>query len=131
MKPSTNRRKKTHRPTSDWETKVFPKQMGKSLYRQNSFKLCKGLEIPLISKPFQNKIPNSTTEFLTVSIIENRNRQIASKRSNRTRVICEPHFHSSKVKRPKTSCDQFEATKETCLQLKISYGKAWEIFVHF
>ena len=62
---STNRRKKTLRPTSDWETKVFPKQMEKNLHRQNSFKLCKGLEIPLISKPFQHKIPDSTPESLT------------------------------------------------------------------
>ena len=54
------------------------------------------------------------------------------RRSNRTSgqsrawVICKPPSHSSKVKRPKTSCDQFEANKQTCLQSKIKYRKPQE-----
>ena len=127
---STNRRKKTHRLTSDWETKVFPNRMGKKLYRQNSFKLCQRMRNSLEFKTFSEQ--NSRVKpriFNRVSLIENRNRQIASERSNRTSgqsrtwVICKLSFYSSKVKRPKTSCDQFEATKQTCLQSKISYGK--------
>ena len=80
----------------------------------------KGLKIPFISKPIQNKIPDSTPESLTeFNLLKKRNRQInTSERSNtsgqcRTWVICEPPFHSSKVKWSEASCDQFEATKQT------------------
>ena len=128
--PRTNRRKKTHTLTSDRETKVFPKRTGTNLYRQNSFKLYQR-----IRNSFEFKTPSEQNSRLSprilnrVSFIENRNRQIASERSNRTSgqsrtwVICKLPFHSSKVKRSKTSCDQFGATKQTCLQSKISYGK--------
>ena len=129
-KPSTNRRKKTHRPTSDRETKFFPTRMGTKLYRQNSFKLRQRIGNSSDFKTFSEQNSRLNPRILnSVSFIKNRNRQITSERSNRTSgqsrfwVICEPNFHSSKVKRSKTSCDQFEATKQTCLQSKISYGK--------
>ena len=64
-RPSTNRRKKTHRPTSDWETKVFQNEWKKICTDKTVLNYVKGLEIPLISKPFQYKIPDSTPESLT------------------------------------------------------------------
>ena len=44
-KLSTNRRKKTNRPTSDWETKVFPKRMEKICTDKTVLSYVKGLEI--------------------------------------------------------------------------------------
>ena len=64
-KPSTNRRKKTQRPTSNQEIQVFPKRMGKICTGKTVLNYVKGLEIPLISEPFQNKIPDLTPESLT------------------------------------------------------------------
>ena len=54
-RPSTNRRKKTHRPTSDWETEFFPKRRGKNLHRQNSFKLCKRIRNSFDFKTFSEQ----------------------------------------------------------------------------
>ena len=129
-RPSTNRRKKTLRPTSDWETKVFPKRMEKNLHRQNSFKLCKRIRNSFDFKTFSAQNSRLNPRILnSVSFIKNRNRQIASERSNRTsgkfrtRIICEPPFHSSEIKWPKTSCYQFEAAKQTRFQPNISNGK--------
>ena len=129
-RPSTNRRKKTHRPTSDWETKVFPKRMEKNLHRQNSFKLCKRIRNSFDFKTLSAQDSRLNPRILDrVSFINIRNRQIASERSNRTsgkfrtRIICEPPFHSSEIKWPKTSCYQFEAAKQTRLQSKILNGK--------
>ena len=51
-KSSTNRKKKTHRPASDREAKVFLKRMGKNLYRQNSFKLCQRIRNSFDFKTF-------------------------------------------------------------------------------
>ena len=123
-------KKKTHRPTSDWETKVFPKRMKKNLHRQNSFKLCKKIRNSYDFKTFSAQASRLNPRILDrVSFIKIRNRQIASERSNRTsgkfrtRIICEPPFHSSEIKWPKTSCYQFEAAKQTRLQSKISNGK--------
>ena len=122
--------KKTRRPTSDWETKVFPKTNGKNLYRQNSFKLCKRIRNSFDFKTFSDQNSRLNPRILNrVSSIKNRNRQIASERSKRasgkfrTWIICELPFHSSEVKWPTTSCYQFEATEQTRLQSKISYGK--------
>ena len=119
-RPSTNRRKKTHRPTSDCETKVFPKRMEKNLHRQNSFRLCKRIRNSFVFKTFSAQDSRLNPRILDrVSFIKIRNRQIASERSNRTsgkfrtRIICEPPFHSSEIKWPKTSCYQFEAAKQT------------------
>ena len=64
-RPSTNRRKKTLRPTSDWETKVFQNEWENICTDKTVLNYVKGLEIPLISKPFQHRIPDSTPESLT------------------------------------------------------------------
>ena len=129
-RPSTNRRKKILRPTSDWETKVFPKRMGKNLHRQNSFKLCKRIRNSFDFKTFSAQDSRLNPRILNrVSFIKIRDRQIASERRNRTsgkfrtRIICEPPFHSSEIKWPKTSYYQFEAAKQTRFQSKISNGK--------
>ena len=129
-RPSTNRRKKTLRLTSDWETKVFSKRMGKNLHRQNSFKLCKRIRNSFDFKTFSAQDSRLNPRILNrVSFIKIRARQIASERSNRTsgkfrtRIICEPPFHSSEIKWPKTSCYQSEAAKQTRFQSKISNGK--------
>ena len=123
-------RKKNHSPTSDRETKAFPRQMGKICTDKNSSKLCKRIRNSFDFKTFLEQNSRLNPRILNrVSFIKNRNGQIASERSNRTSgkfrtlIICEPPFHSSEVKWPKTPCDQFEATKQTCLQSEISYGK--------
>ena len=130
FRPSTNRGKKTFRPTLDWETKVFPKRMEKNLHRQNTFKLCKRIRNSFDFKTFSAQDSRLNPRIVNrVSFIKIRNRQVASERSNRTsgkfrtRIICEPPFHSSKIKWPKTSCYQFEAAKQTRFQSKISNGK--------
>ena len=87
--------------------------MRKKLYRQNSFKLCKRIRNPFDFKTFSEQNSRLNPRILNrVSFIKNGNRQTASERSNRTsekfktRVICEPPFHSSKVKWPKISLRQ-------------------------
>ena len=113
----TEERKPTDLPQTG-RLKLFQSEWEKSLCRQNSLKLCQRIRNPFDFKTFseQNSRFNPRI-FNRVSFIKNRNRQIASERSNRTSgqsrtwVICEPLFHSSKVKRPKASCDQFEASK--------------------
>ena len=104
--------------------------MGKNLHRQNSFKLCKRIRNSFDFKTFSAQDSRLNPRILNrVSFIKVRDRQIASERSNRTsgkfrtRIICEPPFHSSEIKWPKTSCYQFEAAKQTRFQSKISNGK--------
>ena len=104
--------------------------MEKNLHRQNSFKLCKRIRNSFDFKTFSAQDSRLNPRILDrVSFIKIRNRQIASERSNRTsgkfrtRIICEPPFHSSEIKWPKMSCYQFEAAKQTRLQSKILNGK--------